>query len=196
MCDLYFTRNAKAIEISKSLVNILHCSFYLNTNIRNFLGGAIYLSLDKNFPNYDEPIRIYNSDFVSNNVKCGGAIYIDCAKQSLLFDFNNCYFSNNYFLVSSNPNVDYNDKKGGAIYISTKFSNFEFTQCSFESNIAGDGGAIYYISDTSDLEEIKDDKEEKNEKEIGKKLIKPRNRYKGQNKEKVVIDTNQEFLNY
>lgn len=60
------------------------------------------------------------------------------------FDFRDCYFED------SEPRK--NDVKGGAVFIKTKFSCFEFSRCSFYQNKEGEGAGIYYISETDSAE--------------------------------------------
>lgn len=138
--------SSREIEAT-NLVNIIYCTFYSITNLKSKTGGAVYINIDENMQTYDEPIRIYDSNFVYCDADYGCAMYIESYHDSLLFDFRDCYFGENYV---NREGYDMNLMKGGAIYIKTKYTPFEFNRCSFNENKAGDGGAVFYISDTSD----------------------------------------------
>ena len=79
LCDSPFeSTGSPSVDVTSSLVSIVYCTFKLNTNAKTYKGGAVYIYIDKNMPKYDEPIRVYNSDFFYNDAKSGAAIYIEC----------------------------------------------------------------------------------------------------------------------
>lgn len=141
----------RASQTEQDLINIIYCIFNNIINTKNDKGGAIYIYTGKEMKTYDEPIRVYNSNFVYCDAKIGSAIYIESYHETIKYDFRDCYFGQNSF--NQNNTVDQNILKGGAIYIATTYSTFEFSRCTFDRNHAGDGGAICFISDTSNAEE-------------------------------------------
>lgn len=159
LCDsLYETTLSPSVDVTSNLVSIVYCIFKLNTNTKTYKGGAVYIYIDKNMPTYDEPIRVYNSDFFYNDAKYGAAFYAECYQDDLLFDFRDSYFIDNFYL--NQKEIDINELKGGSVYIKTKFSSFSFQRCYFDDSLAGDGGAIYYLSDTSDSSDPTNSKNE------------------------------------
>lgn len=135
-----------------SLVNIIYSTFSNLQNVKTDNHGAVYIYVAKEMDTKDEPIRIYNSDFTFCRAKNGCAVYIESYQETFKYEIHDCYFGEYFYLELSS--VDINDLKGGDVYIAATFSSFEFARCSFDRNHAGDGGALCYISDTSNEEEV------------------------------------------
>lgn len=152
VCGSPFENNpSQAVVAIQSFVSIVYCTFNSINNSKSLKGGAVYILLNENMPVYDDPIRIYNSDFVFCNTLYGCAVYIESYQDLMKFDFSDCYFGNNFYNFGDAESRK-NDVKGGAVYIKTKFSSFEFNRCSFFENKAGEGAGIYYLSETDSLE--------------------------------------------
>lgn len=144
--DSYFTNNKTAI-VNKSTLTLKNALFKDNYGLN---GGAVY--------NYNEDaiIEIFNSKFIHNNAKSGGALY----NQSGLIRINNCNFIENHSkkgaaITNIEGTITINDTTfhknnadnyGGAIYSQQEKINIK--KCNFIENSAelseiGYGGAIY-----------------------------------------------------
>ena len=152
-CESPFLNSfVQAVDITSNLVSVAYCTFHNIVNLKSDnKGGAVYIFIEKSMETYNEPIRIYHSSFTYCQAKYGSAIYIESYQEKLKFDFLGVYIGENSY---NQVDLVKNDVKGGGIFIATSYSNFEFRSCSFDRNNAGDGAAIYYISDTSNSLEV------------------------------------------
>ena len=131
---------------ANDLIVVFDCDFSNNHAYNR--GGAIYA---------DTEIRISDSNFTANTAKdYGGAVYTSTLNKEASnskFNKNKCtsgdggaiYINNKCTPDFENCSFEENTakKKGGGIYIDSKSAPLELYTCTFISNNAGDGGAVY-----------------------------------------------------
>lgn len=146
ICSMYNEDSDGPVN-SLSVIGIFYSIFHGITNNEDKLGGAIFISTKKIISNdIKSPIKIYNSDFCVCKCSNGGSIYLESSETSRLFEIESCFFSGNSY-------AKYNEKatsKGGAIFIDSGLSSFKISNSMFESNDCGEGGSIYFISNSTE----------------------------------------------
>lgn len=133
--------------ISKNkLIALFSCSFSNVKSNDDHKGGAVFICLDYKFDDVYLPFFVYNCSFDQCTAFDGGAIYIDSLLSYVprIFEIKDCKFTSNKCFKSLEG-----DTFGGAISIYSYMNDFEISGCEFESNEAGNGGAIYYSTYSS-----------------------------------------------
>ncbi|MDO5851616.1 MAG: hypothetical protein Q4Q23_03935 [Methanobacteriaceae archaeon] len=139
-------------SVSEKLTWKINNSYFSNNMAQN-QGGSIYIGGN------ESNLYLFCSDFIKNNAKEGGAIYLITNITKVLFTANHLNFINNTAQYNggaiSNQNgtlslkiASFINNKvsltgiGGAIY-SNITSNLSLEQIDFRNNTANNGGAIY-----------------------------------------------------
>ena len=121
-----------------------NCVF--NNNFAINWGGAIYA---------DKEIRITDSSFYGNSADAAGAVYASTITQTVSnseFRNNRDYDDGGALYIDDSCSLEFASCKfmfnscsglGGAIYFNSKSSQLALTDCTFDSNSAKEGGAVY-----------------------------------------------------
>lgn len=129
---------------SKKLITVDNCVF--NNNFAINWGGAIYA---------DKEIRITDSSFYGNSADAAGAVYASTITQTVSnseFRNNRDYDDGGALYIDDSCSLEFASCKfmfnscsglGGAIYFNSKSSQLALTDCTFDSNSAKEGGAVY-----------------------------------------------------